>query len=146
MHVFYAPFYANGIDYIANITVRETSDGNKAYSKFVLEKEAPSSLAPKSPNETQLTQSGEDTITLDQLMQDVKSLQVSDPYFQEAGEGAPRGQIRFNRSRMATIELFQHADLSTVLHESGHLWLDELMQDAFTEGSSQQLRDDMDTL
>ncbi len=25
MHVFYAPFYANGIDYIANITVRETS-------------------------------------------------------------------------------------------------------------------------
>ena len=55
-----------------------------------------------------------------------------------------RGRIRFGQSRMATIELFQHADLSTVLHESGHLWLDELITDATTEGVSQGVKDDMD--
>lgn len=73
-----------------------------------------------------------------------KNGDTSNIYAQGAEQGLPRGQIRFGQSRMATIELFQHADLSTVLHESGHLWLDELITDATTEGVSQGVKDDMD--
>lgn len=35
-----------------------------------------------------------------------------------------RGAIRFGRNRQVTISLFEKADLSTFLHESGHLFLE----------------------
>lgn len=40
-----------------------------------------------------------------------------------------RGKITLSNGR-ALITLFRDADLSTFVHESGHLWLDELMRDA----------------
>lgn len=56
-----------------------------------------------------------------------------------------RGRITF-RAGGVTITLGAGQDLSTFLHESGHLWLEELMEDAFAEGTPQAIRDDLDKL
>jgi hypothetical protein len=44
------------------------------------------------------------------------------------------------------IELFAKADASTFIHESSHLWLDELIRDAARTPPGSQLRKDVDTL
>ncbi len=44
------------------------------------------------------------------------------------------------------ISLFESKDPSSLAHESGHAWLEELMQDASAESAPQQLKDDMDTV
>ena len=51
------------------------------------------------------------------------------PYFQ--GTGDKRGAISFLPSGKMLIQLFDKADLSTVLHETGHLFL-EVMGDLAT--------------
>lgn len=59
-----------------------------------------------------------------------------------AGEPVRRGSITLQDGR-AVIRLFAKRDLSTLLHESGHLWLDELTRDAGRSDAPQQLRDDL---
>lgn len=56
-----------------------------------------------------------------------------------------RGKITFTGNR-AIIRLFAERDLSTLLHESGHLWLDELVLDATLPSAPQQMRDDLATV
>jgi len=53
-------------------------------------------------------------------------------FFQPAdGSGmAPRGRIDLMSDMSRIITLFESRDLSTLLHEGGHLWLEELRQDA----------------
>lgn len=46
----------------------------------------------------------------------------------QAGEGAPRGAITFQADARALIQLFRDADASTLLHETGHLWLKEMIR------------------
>jgi hypothetical protein len=60
---------------------------------------------------------------------------------QQPGEGTIRGSVRFEDSR-AVISLFEKSDLSTVIHEMGHVWLEELVADAARPEAPQQLRDD----
>jgi len=166
IHFFYAPFTANEKDYVVSIKVRETNDGKKFYDKFVLEKETPRAGATEAAVGAGVTPSSdahldqtrgvldsaeagivtESAINIDQFIRDVKSLQSEDPFFQGAPEDAPRGRIRFKPGIMSAIELFQHADRSTVIHESGHLWFNELIEDATTEGVPQQLKDDLDKM
>lgn len=54
--------------------------------------------------------------------------------FDQDKDSGPRGRIVFPESGFdgfnAVIELFKSRDLSTFLHESGHLWLEELRHDA----------------
>lgn len=61
----------------------------------------------------------------------------------EFGQQAPdaRGSIRFEAGR-SIITLFRQRDLSTLLHETGHLWLEELRADAADANAPQQVRDD----
>lgn len=57
-----------------------------------------------------------------------------------------RGRIRFGTDRQFNIDLLEKADLSTFLHESGHLYLEvmgDLAQDA---DAPQQIRDDYQAL
>ena len=61
--------------------------------------------------------------------------------FQE-GE-APRGSIQFTAAE-TLIRLTERADLSTVHHEFGHLFLEGLVEDAFLEGADPQLAADLD--
>jgi hypothetical protein len=66
------------------------------------------------------------------------------PLFQ-GGEADPRGRITLGENS-AVIDLFKAADKSTFLHETGHLWLDELLRDASREDASEQLRGDRDAV
>jgi hypothetical protein len=57
----------------------------------------------------------------------------------------PRGRITFGTGR-TVIDLFQARDPSTFLHESGHLWLEELRQDAEAAGVPESIRADWETV
>jgi hypothetical protein len=57
----------------------------------------------------------------------------------------PKGSITFG-SQSINIKLLEKADLSTFIHETGHLYLNELIDDATTAGVSAQLTTDMDTI
>lgn len=52
-----------------------------------------------------------------------------------------RGSIRFEDGAKV-ISLFADADRSTLIHESGHAWLEELMADAKRPDAPQSLQDD----
>ena len=53
----------------------------------------------------------------------------------------PRGKISFDNGR-AIIDLFQARDQSTLIHESGHLFLEELKADALSPNAPDQLKAD----
>lgn len=48
----------------------------------------------------------------------------------------PRGRVTFAAGR-ATIDLFEKRDLSTFIHETGHVWLEELKADALAATDSE---------
>lgn len=62
----------------------------------------------------------------------------------------PRGRITFPASGYgqgpSIIDLFQSRDQSTFLHETGHLWLEELRFDALSDGATDQLKADWQTV
>lgn len=66
--------------------------------------------------------------------------------FDQAYNDGPRGRIVFPSagfgSGPSVIELFQSRDQSTFLHETGHLWLEQLRADAMEEGAPDQLKAD----
>lgn len=62
-------------------------------------------------------------------------------YEQEA-----RGRIQFLADQSATIELFKGRNLSTLLHETSHLWLEELRFDASLPGAPEQIKADWQTV
>ncbi|CAH0496607.1 acetyltransferase [Novosphingobium sp. CECT 9465] len=53
-----------------------------------------------------------------------------------------RGKISFTADGKAVVQLFQSRNLSTFLHESGHLWLEELKADAALPDAPEQLKAD----
>jgi hypothetical protein len=66
------------------------------------------------------------------------------PLFQGDHRNTPRGRVLFPRSddQGAVIELFEGRDLSTLIHEGGHIWLEEMKADAADPDAPQQIRDD----
>jgi hypothetical protein len=63
------------------------------------------------------------------------------PLFQGSDEG-PRGMLRFGANRQFNIDLFKNADLSTFLHETGHLYLEVLGDLAADSAAPAQIKDD----
>ncbi len=64
--------------------------------------------------------------------------------FEKDDRDQKRGSIQFNADRSRVIiNLFKNADLSTFLHEAGHLFLIELFEDAALPNAPQQLKDDV---
>lgn len=64
---------------------------------------------------------------------------------QSGDPSSPRGRIIFPSEEFtgaALIELFKSRNLSTFLHETGHLWLEELRFDAMSEDATNRLKDD----
>jgi hypothetical protein len=57
-----------------------------------------------------------------------------------------RGRITFTSDGKSIIDLFETRDLSTFIHESGHLFLEELWSDAAAADAPAQLKADRDTL
>ena len=66
----------------------------------------------------------------------------SDETAGRAYRSGERGRISFTEDGKAIIQLFRSANTSTFLHESGHLFLEELREDASSEDAPQGLRDD----
>lgn len=60
-------------------------------------------------------------------------------------ESGTRGRVTFTPDS-TIIQLFEKRDLSTFIHETGHVWLEELREDAAREDAPQQLRDDWQTV
>lgn len=58
------------------------------------------------------------------------------------GTDDKRGRIRFGKNA-TNIQFLAHADTSTFIHENGHLWLEELIEDAFV---NPKLAKDLDTI
>lgn len=60
----------------------------------------------------------------------------------QGGEDKPRARIDFASDGRALIVLFDGADLSSLLHESGHLWIEELRADALRPDAPDQVKAD----
>lgn len=56
-------------------------------------------------------------------------------------EDGPRGRVIFNQGK-TVIELFQTRNLSTFLHETSHMWLEELRFDALAPDAPEQIKAD----
>lgn len=65
--------------------------------------------------------------------------------FDQSLNDGPRGRITFDNGP-PIIELFQSRNLSTLLHELGHQWLEDLRVDAETEGAPEQVIADWETV
>lgn len=73
----------------------------------------------------------------------LEGLNLNQDTFNAPGPKGPRGQIQFNEDRsQAVIRLFESADLSTYLHESGHLFLELTKGLAERDGASAGLQAD----
>lgn len=57
----------------------------------------------------------------------------------------PKASITFGEHSI-NIKLLEKADLSSFIHETGHLYLNELITDATTPGVTPQLTNDLDTI
>lgn len=64
----------------------------------------------------------------------------------QGGEDKPRARIDFDRDNKAIIRLFEGRDLSSLLHEGGHLWLEELKADAQRPDAPAQVKADWETV
>jgi|GEM_PF-1508687 len=82
------------------------------------------------------------TIRLGDLLSGIKDHEGN--RYAQADQTAKRGDILLSSSQ-AIIRLTQDRNLSTLLHETGHLWLDELVRDAAREDAPPQLRTDLAT-
>lgn len=71
---------------------------------------------------------------------------------ERVSEAEGRGYAQDRRGRIdfaddgAVISFFKAKDRSTFLHETGHLWLDELIQDASVDGASAEVQADLQTV
>lgn len=61
-------------------------------------------------------------------------------------QSGARGRIRISLDRQFSIELLEGADLSTFLHEAGHLYLEVLGDIAADPAASEQVKGDYDTI
>ena len=66
--------------------------------------------------------------------------------FYQSDNAIRRGRIRFGENRQFNIDLLEKADLSTFLHESGHLYLEVLGDLAQSPQAPQQIKDDYQAL
>jgi len=64
---------------------------------------------------------------------------------QTYGDG-PRGRIIFDQNRPPLIQLFQQRNMSTLLHEISHQWLEELRADAEHPDAPDQVKADWQTV
>lgn len=67
--------------------------------------------------------------------------------YEQGADAGPRGRfIPGAPGERGAIELFQSRNLSTLVHEFGHQWLEELRADATHPDASEQLRADWETV
>jgi len=76
-----------------------------------------------------------------------EALEEPDSQFeQDVSVDKPRGRIRFGDSNEVEITVFENADMSTFLHESGHYFLEVLSNLSRREEASDQLKADFNAI
>jgi hypothetical protein len=88
-----------------------------------------------------------DTSVIDQVKRDGEVV-YPEQALEQGGieEGGERGRITFNEARKGFIEILSSGDVSTFIHETGHLYLEVLRWAAQQENAPQQLKDDWQTV
>ncbi len=80
----------------------------------------------------------------------IKAALKTAKYYQADGGDVPRGHVTFPLAGLGTgqttITLTDQANLSTFLHETGHVWLEELKADAARPEAPESLRQDWATV
>lgn len=64
----------------------------------------------------------------------------------QTSSDGPRAQIRFGKDRQFNIDLFKNRDASSLIHESGHFFLEVMGDLALRENVAQSLKDDYKTV
>ena len=63
----------------------------------------------------------------------------------QSADSTPRGSLKITKEGYV-ISLFQNADLSTVLHETGHIFLEEMLSIVSTDSANEAARADWDSI
>ncbi|MBB3955931.1 hypothetical protein [Novosphingobium sediminicola] len=130
-----------GKDRYVRVTIREDNNGNFFYDHVIPENAGRNPEAPGYKSGP-----GETASALDQIAKtpSVFNMEI------ESGRGpaatGPRGRIIFNPGQRPLIQLFQSRNLSTLLHEISHQWLEELRADAAHADAPDQLKADWQTV
>ncbi len=127
------------------VTIREDSNGHLYYNHAPIEEIRTPGAPASAYNDGLYGAQGEEGKTLKQSLAqsgDDINISLSQP------DGTPtgaRGSIRWEDGR-TLISLFKQADLSTMIHEMGHLFLDQVFSDASREDAPPELQHDVATL
>lgn len=153
MHRYFAPMRHDNAIYAVNMAVKEHSgerlleiDGVKKLYDLKLEKKTPVLLADKLTTESSPVAHPTDVsaITIRQMLDGVNDSQ-GNAYFHNRGENA-RGYIDFSNAQ-AVINLFKgKKNLSTVIHEGGHFYLENLREAAQLEQAPEWVAQSWQTL
>lgn len=76
---------------------------------------------------------------------DDSAIEVLNTFYQGGADNA-RGSITFTPTGQAIINLFEKEDLSTVMHELGHLYWRAMTEIARLDSAPEQIRKDVDTI
>lgn len=156
-HRFYAPLNIGNSEYIVRIKVSEGANGINFYHEVGVEnKSSQGTSSRKTPSESggqavmggdvsRGNLSGQDvtlglpqsnttrsTISIDEFAANINAARKNYNWFQNAQ--APKGRTLISQNGQKVIELFETADASTVVHELGHVFLDDMITDAFATG------------
>lgn len=127
----------NGRDISIRLVLKDVGDGTlRQYQVEGFEVTAAPTGMLRSEDLDTMAPAAAATRTVRDVAQDFKGRQL----FQEA-----RGRAIFGENGRV-IELFASRDLSTPIHELGHVWLEELAADAALESAPDQLRADWDAV
>jgi hypothetical protein len=120
-----------GSQNIVKILVRETPQGSFFYDKFSVEVKSGFG-AQFSNTENQTRAAGTETnpsIKIDDFISKVQEIKREEPFFQSSRDlTTKKGRILI-KGLQRIIELGPKADVSTLIHESGHAWLEEMAED-----------------
>lgn len=140
-HIFAGKIRLDGQDYVVGFVLREDVNGNRFYDHELTKIISPDWLVPGHPsNEGPSSEgsSGHRTNRGDVMNILRERLGVNDGtgqiLFQPDTAGKDRARIRLD-SRTAAIRIFKGADLSSIPHETAHIFVDDLRRVAADDGS-----------
>ena len=162
-HVFANRIRLDGKEYVVGFVLREDGNGNRFYDHELTQVISPDQLKPgkrrEAAAELQTDQGSPQTVDLPVNRGDVMEilrdrLGVKDGsgrvVFQETPGGkpapGPRGSVTFGPGGSAVIRLFKGADLSSIPHEAAHVFVEDLLRVAESDGAlaRQRLAADME--
>lgn len=140
-HIFAGKIRLDGQDYVVGFVLREDVNGNRFYDHELTEIISPDWLVPGHPSNegpSREGSSGHRTNRGDVMNILRERLGVNDGtgqvLFQPDTAGKDRAQVQLD-SRTAAIRIFKGADMSSIPHETAHIFVDDLRRVAADDGS-----------